>query len=78
MTPANVVVKDWCDFDIGNITLIKGQEISNNTEGVKQWKKSFGYILKGSDNWSLRLSEQGYNIKCMKYVQSCTNEIINW
>jgi hypothetical protein len=26
---------------IGDITLIKGQEILNNTEGVKQWKKSF-------------------------------------
>ena len=37
MTPVNVGVKDWCDFfDIGNITLIKGQEILNNTEGVKQ------------------------------------------
>ena len=42
MTLVNVVVKDWCDFDIGDITLIKGQEILNNTGGVKQWKKSFG------------------------------------
>ena len=36
MTPVNVVVKNLCDFDIGNITLIKGQGILNNTEGVKQ------------------------------------------
>jgi len=25
MIPVNVVVKDWCDFDIGDIRLIKGQ-----------------------------------------------------
>jgi hypothetical protein len=35
MTPVNVVVKGWCDSDIGDIALIKGQEILNNTEGVK-------------------------------------------
>jgi hypothetical protein len=32
----------------------------------------------GSDKWSLHLSEQGCNIKCLKYVQSSINEIINW
>ena len=32
MTPVN----DLCDVDIVNITLIKGHEILNNTEGVKQ------------------------------------------
>jgi len=79
MTSVNVVVKDWCDFDIGDIRFIKEQEISNNTDCVKQWrKKSFGSILKGSDNWSLRLSEQGCNIKCMEHVQSSINETVNW
>ena len=35
MTPVNVV-KDSCDFDIGDITLIKGQQILNTIEGVQQ------------------------------------------
>ena len=39
MTSVNVVVKHWCDFDSGNIMFIKGQDISNNTECVKQLKK---------------------------------------
>jgi len=47
MTPVNVVVTDWCDFDIGDITLIKGQEILNNTESVKQWKKQFRINTEG-------------------------------
>jgi len=52
MTSVNVVVKDWCDFDIGDIRLIKGQDISNNTECVKQWKK------RASDKfWRVQITE---------------------